>query len=421
MRAWRILLVILAAVYLIQVCTPLRLGADQVVLMAEGESVAQGTGFLDHGVKTPFPPGYPALLALLIKLGLARPWFLIAFNLACLALGLAAVSRLLQGPLEQSRVVALEIVCAFLLSYVVIKHTAMPLTDVPFFGLSMSCLAALAYAERQTFGKRFYLAACIAGPLFLGALSLRMVGVALVPVFLWIGLSRKEFRRLLHTQSPRARAIALIAVILVVSPIAVFQVWSYTTEVYRVAARGSSPSSMARAAIIDHATEIGELAANVPQRQLPPSMQIIPFFCLGIAISVVILVGLLHRRDRICSIEVYFIAYVGIILVWPYRDPRFWIPILPLVMAYARVGLSTWPRTKFWTPYLRAFKLAFALTGVVALIYTTRLSLSGSDFPDRYATGPLRTTYCVAINACGGHYDVKEVDPKVLHLLQTYR
>jgi hypothetical protein len=130
---------------------------------------------------------------------------------------------------------------------------------------------------------------------------------------------------------------------------------------------------------------------------------------------------LVERRRQFSSPEIYFICYVGIILVWPYGDPRFWLPILPLVMVYARLGLSSWLRTNRWAPVLGAFKLAFALTGVIALIYTTRLSLSGPAFPLLYATGPLRATYCAAQNGCGEDFDPREVDAKTLHILETYR
>jgi hypothetical protein len=297
----------------------------------------------------------------------------------------------------------------------------MPLTDVPFFGLSICCLAILAYAERQPLGKRFYLAIFIAGMFFLGALSMRMVGVALLPAFLWTGLSRKELRRIVQTQSPRVKAAAALACILIISPIAVFRVWSYTTEVYRVVARRSSISAMAFAAVTDHGTEIGELAANVPRRYLPPGMRIIPLFCIGVAMLFMIITGLVQRRSQFSSTEVYFICYVGIILVWPYGDPRFWLPVIPLVMVYSRMGVSAWLRSRGWTPFLRVFKLAFALTGLVGLVYTTRLSLSGPRFPLLYATGPLQATYCAAQNGCGVPYDVKDVDPKVVHVLQTYR
>lgn len=423
LRAWRILLVTLGVVYLIQVRTPLRLEVDSWVMMSEAESVVQGTGFLDDGVKTPLPPGYPAVLAVLLKLGLAHAWVLMVFNLAWLALGLAALRLLLQGSLEQPGDVTLGIMCAFLLSWVVIKHTAMPLTEISFFGLTMSCLVSLAYAERRALGKRFYLAVSGAGLLFLASLSMRMVGVALLPAFLWVGFSRKELRRILRAQSPRAKAAAAVVAIVILSPIAVFHVWSYTAEVYRVVARRSSISEMAFAAVMNHGTEIGELAVNVPQRILPAGLRTIPLFCIGIAVAFVTLGGLLRRRDRFSSTEVFFISYVGIICVWPYSDPRFWLPVLPLVMVYARMGLSVWLRSERWTPFLRAYKLAFALTGVAALIYSTRLSFSGSDFPLRFTTtnGPLRATYCAAQNGCREPYDVREVDPKILHVLQTFR
>jgi hypothetical protein len=38
------------------------------------ESAAHGGGFLDDGEKSVFPPGYPAMLAFLLRLGLAHPW-----------------------------------------------------------------------------------------------------------------------------------------------------------------------------------------------------------------------------------------------------------------------------------------------------------------------------------------------------------
>jgi hypothetical protein len=38
------------------------------------ESAAHGGGFLDDGEKSVFPPGHPAMLAFLLRLGLAHPW-----------------------------------------------------------------------------------------------------------------------------------------------------------------------------------------------------------------------------------------------------------------------------------------------------------------------------------------------------------
>ena len=66
------LLLVLAFCFVLQVVSPLRLNTDAIVLLSMGESGAHGGGFLDDGLKTAFPPGYPALLALLLSLGLAH-------------------------------------------------------------------------------------------------------------------------------------------------------------------------------------------------------------------------------------------------------------------------------------------------------------------------------------------------------------
>jgi hypothetical protein len=57
-----------------KIFTPLRLTTDAVTLLSMAESAAHGGGFLDDGEKSVFPPGYPAMLAFLLRLGLAHPW-----------------------------------------------------------------------------------------------------------------------------------------------------------------------------------------------------------------------------------------------------------------------------------------------------------------------------------------------------------
>jgi hypothetical protein len=419
LRIWQILVIFLGVAYLLQLPTPIRLGIDSLVLMAEGESVAHGTGFLDSGHQTPFPPGYPAVLAFLLKIGFASPAVLVGFNLICMAVGLIALRLLLRGPMEQPEEVTLETICAFLLSYVVIKHTLMPLTDVPYFGLSLACLAILAYSEQMPLGKRYYIAVFAAALLLFGALAMRRVGLALLPAFVWATLSRKELRR-----SPRftldGNTVGPVLATLVIVPVALFWVQSYTIRDYHAAANGSI-RSVVLDDIVNHSTEIGELCVNVPQRLVPRFLQIWPLFCLGLGLSALILTGLLERLRRFCAMDIYFIAYVGVILVWPYRDPRFWLPALPFLIAYLRAGFLTWFRSRTFRPFVWSFKAAFALTGMVALVYTTKLSYSGPNFPDRYAAGPFRATYCAALNLCPGAYNTKEVDPKAFHILQAYR
>ena len=75
----------LMAGYVAQMFTPLRLHPDTVVLLSMAESSIHGGGFLFHGKATVFPPGYPALMATLLRLNLAHPWVIAGLNLVFLA------------------------------------------------------------------------------------------------------------------------------------------------------------------------------------------------------------------------------------------------------------------------------------------------------------------------------------------------
>lgn len=112
---------------MLQVFSPLRLNTDATVLLSMGESAARGGGFLDSGQKTVFPPGYLALLAVLLRVGLAHPWVIVGLNLVFLSTGLVAAYSLLIREFFEDKAVVLIICSFFLPSYVVVKHFTIPL------------------------------------------------------------------------------------------------------------------------------------------------------------------------------------------------------------------------------------------------------------------------------------------------------
>ena len=83
-------IVILAAVYILQIATPLRLSTDTVVLLSSAESAARGGGLLYQGHPTQYPPGYPTLIAALMRLGIAHVWLIVGISVGSILLGLAA-------------------------------------------------------------------------------------------------------------------------------------------------------------------------------------------------------------------------------------------------------------------------------------------------------------------------------------------
>ena len=70
-RLSQCLLLFLMLCYLLQVFGPLRLNNDAFVLLTMAESAVHSGGFFESG-QTVFPPGYPALLAVLISAGLVH-------------------------------------------------------------------------------------------------------------------------------------------------------------------------------------------------------------------------------------------------------------------------------------------------------------------------------------------------------------
>ena len=197
------LLLLLMFLFVLQVFSPLRLNTDAVALLSIGDSAAHGGGFYsEEGV---FPPGYPALLALLMKAGLGHPWAIVGMNLVFLSVGLFATYSLLIRDFFENKTVVLIICSFFLLSFVVVKHFPIPLTDVPFFCCSMCCLAAMSRTTKTEWGWRFLILAVAAWSLALVAITVRRVGVALVPPLIFMIVCSPHFKSLLKHLSRRTK------------------------------------------------------------------------------------------------------------------------------------------------------------------------------------------------------------------------
>ena len=101
--------------------------------------------------------------------------------------------------------------------------------------------------------------------------------------------------------------------------------------------------------------------------------------------------GAARRRDRLAAVDVYTAGYLAILLVWPYQDARFWIPVIPILFGYVALG---WEHSWAGRPlrWARAAYLgAYGLLGVVALAYSSWISLARDRFPDRFAGESIAT------------------------------
>lgn len=410
------LLLLLAICYLLQVFSPLRLNADAVTLLSMGDSAAHGGGFLDSGQKTVFPPGYPALMALLIRVGLAHPWAIVGLNLIFLSIGLLATYSLLIRDFFEAKAAALLICSLFLLSFVVVKHSTIPLTDVPFFCFSMCCLSVMSRTTRMDWNWRFVIFVGGAWLLALAAITVRRVGVALVPPLVFVIVNSPNCKSLLERLSGRTKMIVVMTLVFLGVGTAYVVTRTSTLSDFSSAVNRSNIFISIFNIISYRFTEFGELLVNIPRSKVPVGFHVmVPW--IGLLLFLLTLAGLDTKRREIGPAEVFLVCYMGILFVWPYYDPRFLLPVIPLLISYSVLGAKS-----FSLPnnVVAIYCVAFATLGFVAIAYSTRISFSGSAFPDRYGDGILKPTYCAAFQACRDGSDSNKVDDKALRLLRLY-
>jgi hypothetical protein len=412
-----VLLTILAIGFWLQIFTPLRLNTDAVALLSMAESAAHGGGFLDDGQISVFPPGYPAMLAVLLRLGLAHPWVIVSLNMLFLSLGVYAVFCLLNAEFFKDRTVVIMICCLFLLSYLVVKHSTMPLTEGPFFICSMCCLLFMSKAADLTSNRHFVGLVCAALLSATAAITIRRIGIALVPPLAFTLLRSYQFKSFWKRLSSRSKAVVLIVSgVVVAATVGAFALTSHwrvfisdAKERYRIVPLSWLPWFRLK--------EFGELFVNFPVYRMPAALQrVVPW--MGFPLFLLLVAGLAIRRRQISPTDVFIVCYAIIVFAWPYYDARFWWPVIPLLIAYSQLAVQ---RCKIPTAIVRTYCVWFAILGFGAIAYSTRITFSGCEFPARYGSGDFSPTYRAAFGSCRENADPGKVDARVLRLLREYR
>lgn len=414
------LLLLLGVCFLLQVFSPLRLNTDAITLLSMGDSAAHGGGFLKDGQKTVFPPGYPALLAILLRLGFAHPWVIAGLNMVSLSVGLLAAYSVLTCEFFHDRLLVIMICSFFLLSYVVIKHSTIPLTDVPFFCLSMSAVAVMNRARNANSNWRLGFALGGASLLAVAAMMVRTVGAALFPPLILTIVGGSGFLSWLKGLPLRAKVLIAAGGAFVTGVCAVMLA---TTPYWRFYRGGGKAGvfSLILENISRRLGELGELFSNFPTWKLPARVWfMVPW--LGLLLLVLVLLGLATRLRKIGPADVFLVCYMGALAAWPFRDARYLLPVIPLLSAYTVLGVRY---VRFPRSVIAVYCVVYAALGFGAIAYSSRITFAGCKFPDRYGdsnlASSLRETYRAASRSCPGRADPSKVDAKVLHLLQEYK
>jgi hypothetical protein len=412
----------LAAVYIVQMVTPLRLSTDTVVLLSAAKSAARGGGLLYHGRPTQYPPAYPLFIAALMRLGVANVGVIVGLNVGSILLGLAVVRLFLRRVFFCDEAAALAVCIVSLLSFVTIKYTLIPLTDPLFFGAAMCSLAVMCAAASSFTWRKLALSAV----LVLISISIRKIGITLIPALLWMLVGRSEVRRS-FAQLSLAMKIALgFLVAFITGALAwLFLATSMTRSFAMIdtasaVIAGHAPIDAVAGILAFRAKELGEIAVNLPYPVLPPLIQhSLPF--IGAVVFLLVSGGLFSRRRRLGVVDIFFLSYGLVMLLWPYYDPRFWLPVLPLLIAYIGLSIKYCFQKGISAHIFDIWALSFATLGLLVLVSSTIVSFAGSGFGDRYYTERYHSTYCAA-GYCTGVSDLAQpVDSDALQVLQAFK
>jgi hypothetical protein len=413
-------LLLVSLAYLLQIASPLRLVGDGVDYLLQASSAADGHGFLVHGAQSMRPPGYPALIFLLVKAGIGKSWAFVALN--CLLLGIGCWSSYyvmrISFRFEDG---AAQVVCLLtLLSFVMVKHVTYPLSDVPFFGASMPCLLLLLLAEADTSPGRYWRLA-VAAPLLVFCIELRTIGIALIPAFVWAAIGGARWARSVPQWLRQHRIASLMFLLLMLMAMA----WAGRMFLHSRYLQFNAKTLHRRGVIgnfvsdlEDHTWEWGELAVNAPVSKLPRGSGV-PIRIVGFIALLLAATGIWEKRRTLDASIWYLAGFSSIVFAYPWFDTRLWLPVLPLLMGYVLIGVRRLVPSRLLRPAIIAYCSLFCLIGIGALGYSTRLTFAGSRFPDLYGDGSLRATYR---NALLGESPTNpsDISPDALYLLRRY-
>lgn len=386
-RPWRVGFSLASAticlVFAIQIPSPLRINPDAVTLLHLASRLTDHQPYLQNGSRPVFPIGTPLLFSAMERLGIANSRGFIILNILCLIASALASTIILRSLGLSSPRFGIALILAFS-SFILLKHALIPLSDVPYMAASLAAVAAMESASRITGTNKIlqFIAALI---LAAAAISLRRIGIALVPacVFVWMP-SRAPASKTARIAAP----IAFVAAILLLLRHDVL----YTPDFAAALPPGGLPASI-KWILHLRFLDLGEVLLNVPYAKLSHLQPVIPL--AGAALLGVMMFGIWQTRKSLRPAHIYLIAYTAILFLWPYGDNRFWLPVLPLIAAISVQAIEPLAKNRAMRILSAAYVTIYVGLFLIAAVYTTRVTYS-KHFPQVYADGKSSPDYAEA-------------------------
>lgn len=398
----------LVILYLLNCFTSLRLHVDMLRYFAIKDCIELGCPPDSVAAQDYLPFGYTALLLVLSKLGTLKSFTIVLINCIYLFGGLYLVRKMFE-----SRVHPFFFMVLVLLNWTIIKFVTHPLSEMQYLFFSMSSLYCF-YRYTRTKHIISLLLAFAFGAL---AFITRSVGVALaaalVAGLLW--LYKKELILLI-----RRNKMLVSAIILVVIGIALFSKQLGLNHYTGVFNKQFSEGVTFTTILQWHFREWAEICLNTSM------VKIVQYFSYGKALFLlagILFFGgflyLLFRNDKIpFVIKAYLLFYSILMFNWPFYDPRFWVPVVPLMAAVVAQG--SFNTTRFIKIAASLFFIVYISLGIISAGYMTYTSLNRRVMARTHANGVYRNEYETILFGKPQSDTARHVDPVVLDVLRRY-
>jgi hypothetical protein len=414
----------LLAIYLLNCFSPLRLEYDSIKYFALKDCLEQRCppGFNPAG--DPHPYGYPLLLLLLSKMGLLHSFTVALINGCYLVGGLYFVKEIFRANVPPFLFFGL-----LLLNWTFIKFFNYPLSEMQYLFFSGGSLYSFhLYTQQRKIGM-LLLTFALGGLAFLT----RTAGMALLPALL-VGLAW-EHRSAFNGHRRRNGMLMLLLLLLLLAGILLFPDALHLTHYLK--SLGQDRPGMG-AVLLGHFKEWGQLLLNTPSGKIGAWLQGADnwlFLPAGIGLFGWFGYALFLRRATLpLFITIYLVSYCVLIFNWPFFDPRFWIPVLPLIAVLllqtplpgARVATTgTGARAATAAPSFvrtigRLLFIAYIFAGVGAVGYSTYTAFHKEALARSQAKGIFRNEYEVFFFGRPQSDTATHFYPYVLHLLEKY-
>lgn len=402
--------IVLGLVYLINCLSPLRLHVDMLRYYAIKDCIEYGCPPDSDAAKDYLPYGYTALLLLLSKLGILKSFTIILINCFYLFSSLYIINKIFQKTIHPFLFVTLV-----LLNWTTIKFATHPLSEMQYLFFSTLCVY---YFFRYTQTKKIIL--LLPALLFCAAAFLtRTVGITLVGAIA-VGLIW-EYRRQVLLLIKRNKIIVGIVLIIMIGTM-VFSKQLGLTHYTGVFSKQFKEGLNIGTMLEWHLTEWAEITINTSlvkiANYLPSSFGKIILLILGLIFLLFLLYSLLFKKNSVPFIvKAYLVIYSLLMFNWPFYDPRFWVPVIPFIVA---VLLNNNFSGKLPVVSLRLFSILYSLAGIIAVGFLTYTSLNKEKFSQKQANGVYRNEYETHFFGKLQSDTAKKVDTAVLNVLKRY-